>query len=346
MSHKKFILLLLPLVIAVSGCVNKHVYTPFDTSTATRTTYQLKTDNPYRYQRQPIAVKNHTLHNREDEYYRVRHIRLPSFGENGQKNNLVSSLYYQSKGKGKKKLVIVLPIWGSYTYPSRKITNGILARSRGDTNVLYVFGKDYLFDWEGMGKAKTKLDFQHKLKRMADRFRTHIIDVRRLIDWAIQDGGVKKESIGVIGFSMSALEVTGVLVSDDRIAAGVLVMGGTHPHEIFTTCDGLPEMVRNRIMARFHWTREQVTAAYKKEFYAFDTTHFSGTVDPRKVIMFDAHNDDCMPRSSRDDLWVDMGKPTRYSFLYKHKKSFYSMTPLGGFFMRYRIYEFLKRRLQ
>jgi hypothetical protein len=62
--------------------------------------------------------------------------------------------------------------------------------------------------------------------------------------------------------------------------------------------------------------------------------------------MFDADKDDCMPAESRDGLWEALGRPERYSLKYKHEKSFLAMTPLGFFWMREKVYDFLADKLR
>ena len=81
---------------------------------------------------------------------------------------------------------------------------------------------------------------------MVERVRTAIVDVRRLLDWAEARPAVDGDRIGVIGFSESALQVTGLMASDPRLASAVVVMGGAHPHEILATCYGPPEGVAPR----------------------------------------------------------------------------------------------------
>jgi hypothetical protein len=63
------------------------------------------------------------------------------------------------------------------------------------------------------------------------------------------------------------------------------------------------------------------------------------------VLIVDASNDDCIPTVCRESLWTTLGRPERITMNYDHKRAFYSITPLGLNWMRYRIWEFLEPRL-
>ena len=126
-------------------------------------------DFGFDYEKSLIHPSNHVEQKLETRNYLVRSLSFPSIGENGQAGNLVKALYYQSKLPGKKKLVIVLPIWGTHTYPSRKMTKSLLRNSRGDINVLRILGQDSLFDWAAMRAAATEEELIALAERMVER---------------------------------------------------------------------------------------------------------------------------------------------------------------------------------
>lgn len=281
----------------------------------------------------------------ETDEYSVRHLSFPSVGVNGQAGNLVDVWYFQSRLPDRKKLVIVLPIWGSYKYPSWQITQGILRRSKGDTNVALTLGENHLFDWEGLGAAQNETAFVRLMQDMVGRVRTTVIDIRRLIDWAETQPDIDPQRIGLVGFSMGALVAGSTLVDEPRLAAGVLVMGGAHPHEILAICSGRPQEVRENVLPRFGWTVERYREILAPIFAPVNPASYPRRADPRRVLIFDAYHDDCIPQRARDALWDAMGRPERIGFLYTHKVAFLSMTPLGMYYLRGKIYEFLDRAL-
>ena len=175
----------------------------------------------------------------------------------GQDDNLMTARYYRRKGAGRAGLVIVLPIWGGHRYPPDIVAWDLAGR--GTLGVLHVLGERAVLDWAAMAEARNPGAFADVMRRMVQRARVTVIDLRRVLDWAESRPEIDSRRIGIIGFSESNLQVAGLLASDDRVAAAVLVMGGAHPHAILATCYGPPEEVRRAVMRRFGWSLEQFT---------------------------------------------------------------------------------------
>jgi hypothetical protein len=134
-------------------------------------------------------------------------------------------------------------------------------------------------------------------------------------------------------------------VNELRFAAVVLVMGGAHPHRILAACDSDAGKLRDKILPRFGWTIADYEQAIEPFFRPIDAANYPGRTDPSRILILDSHEDVCVPQDARDDLWEVLGRPARISFMYGHKTSFLSMTPLGFFWMRGEIYEFFERTL-
>lgn len=297
------------------------------------------------YVRKAVRATVHAEPQAETKNYRLFLLSFPSSGENGQPGNLVRALYYQSKLSGQKRVVIVLPIWGTHTYPSRKITRSFLKYSDGKMNVLRILDGDYLFDWDAMKSASTEQQLMTTMRRMAKRVRTHVIDIRRSIDWLEQQPDIDPDRIGLVGFSMAAMVSSLVVANEPRVAASVLAMGGANPHEMFATCFGRAEQARKIIMSRFGWTKEIFQEKLENSAAPINPVRFAGSVDPKRVLMFEAKYDTCIPKTGRDALWQAMGKPTRVILPYGHKTAFLSMTFLGFNVMRHKIHDFLEQVL-
>jgi dienelactone hydrolase len=331
-------------LVLLSGCFNRRIHTPFNPDDVRHA--QGGSAEAYRefdYEVAPIQVDNHDLGERGP--YTTKHLAFPSHGDNGQEGNLVTIEYYKSALPGKKTLVIVLPIWGSYTYPSRKITKGLVERFDGRVNVMNMLGESYLLDWDAVGQATDEASFTRVARRNAERLRTAIIDIRRLLDWVETQPEIDQERIALVGFSLGAV-ISGVLANlDDRISTAVLVMGAAHPEELIAHCPGRTEDAREAVLARFGWTVEEYEARIDELFGFLDPEDFELRIEPSQVLMFDAHHDDCMPRTARDALWEAMGRPERISLLYRHKRAFLAMTPLGSNYVPKTIYDFLDRAL-
>ena len=331
-------------LVLLSGCYHRRIHTPFNPGEALHA--QGGSPEAYRefdYRVGPIQMDNHDLGERGP--YTTKRLAFPSHGDNGQEGNLVTIQYYKSTLPGKKKLVIVLPIWGSYTYPSRKITKGLIERFEGRVNVMNMLGEGYLLDWDAVAQATDEASFTRAARRNAERLRTAVIDIRRLLDWVETQPEIDQERIALVGFSLGAVIAGGLTNLDDRISTAVLVMGSAHPEELLAHCPGRPGDAREAVLARFGWTVEEYEARMDELFGFLDPENFALRVDPSQVLMFDAHHDDCMPRTARDALWEAMGRPERISLLYRHKRAFLAMTPLGSNYVPKTIYNFLDRAL-
>ena len=328
----------------LAGCT---MYTriTFDPDTPQSQAFQRATDPIVNYVRAPLALQSRDLSERDTRYYRVKQLMFASYGTNGQAQDRVKAHYYQSKQPGKKKLVIVLPVWGVSDYPSSTITQGIIARSRGDTNVVEFIGERYLMDWDAMHNAATEAAFRQVMHAQAQRFITTAIDIRRFLDWLETQSDIDTDRIAIIGFSIGAMIAAMTIANEPRLSSAVLVMGGAHPHDVFATCLGRTGDLRTEIMARFDWTQERYREELVPIFTPTDPARFAGRVDPAKILIFDATFDDCIPQRARDDLWEAMGRPERISIHAEHRQAFFAMTPFEGNFIRHKIYVFLDRVL-
>ena len=334
--------LALTAAMAVSGCVT----TPVPSSAAPPAVTAADRPATFDYPQGPIAYQNHDLPELDSRYYRVKRISFTSHGDNGQPDNLVTARYYRGVQPRPRPLLIVLPIWGSHTYPSTVISNGVRRRSDGAVDVLMIEGADFLINWYEFAAAPTETDFEAEVDRMGNRLWTAAMDTRRFVDWAQQREDIDPERIGVIGFSMGALVGSLVAASEGRLAATVLVMGAADFPGVMAACDGRPGMAREALTQRFDWSVEEYRARVGARIAHLDPSHFTEHVDPSRIFMIDAYYDDCMPRETRDALWESLGQPRRMSFMAAHKTAFLYMTPLAGNYMRGEIYRFLEAKLQ
>jgi dienelactone hydrolase len=343
-SRRLFLVFL--IVGMLLGCT-AHIHTPFQPEISTREERQ---SGPHLlpYEKGPVPCENSIIQQDPKLPYQVRYLKIPSIGENGQDNNLIEALYYRSNTAGKLPLVIVLPIWGEgfgLTYPPEKITSTLRSRSHGGMHILRVLGERDIIDWEAVGEAETEEQFLSIMSRMAQREATNIVDISRVVDWAEGRDEIDATRIGLIGFSHSAITGSMMAVNELRFAAVVLVMGGAHPHRVLAVCGSDAARLRDKILQRFGWTAADYEQAIEPFFRPIDAANYPGRVDPSRILIFDSHEDQCVPQDARDDLWEALGRPARISLLYGHKTSFLSMTPLGFNWMRREIYEFFERTL-
>jgi hypothetical protein len=188
--------------------------------------------------------------------------------------------------------------------------------------------------------------FRKVMAAQAERVRTNVIDVRRIIDWAETRPEIDSSRIALIGFSHGALVASAAVVSEPRIERSVLVMGCANPHELVATCPlERTGNVRKMVEERFGWDVEEYQDQLEPIFRHINMAHFAGHTDPNKILIIDSYYDECMPQTARDAQWEALGRPERVSYKYGHKRSFLSMTPLGFYNMRHIIYTFLDEGL-
>jgi hypothetical protein len=271
--------------------------------------------------------------------HEIVRLSFRSSGRNGHPDNLVEGQYFRSRDAGAKPLVVVMPIWGTSSYPPEKISTGYARRS--DAQVIWIYGNAPIFPWTELASAPTEEAFMAMARDSAERYRTAVVDMRRLVDWAATRPEIDSSRIAFVGFSMSALVTATLLANEPRVSAGVLMMGGAGFADIFSVCGNRAGEVREHVLRSFGWTIDRYRNFFRGLFDPADPTRFEGRYDPDKILMIDAMFDDCMPESARAALWEITGHPQRVTFLYRHRSAFYSLTPLGLNVSRRKIYRFL-----
>jgi hypothetical protein len=334
-------------VLMLTGCVAS-IHTPYDPGAENPAETASLDLHPvaamFDYPRDGIVVDNHDLPFDKHDY-QLKRIQLPAPQDNGQAGNVIRMLYYRHNSPQRKPLVIVVPIYGSYTYPSEKITNG-LVKMDFPVNVALMEYAEHLLDMETLAAAQTELAVVAGLDNLEQRLAAGVMDVRRVIDWAEQQEDIDGERIGLATFSMSALVGSLLAQHEPRLAAGVIVMGAANFHDVMAVCGGRAGQAREAIMQRLGWSEQQYRQQLLDSMGSINPARFSDLADPSKLLLIDAQHDDCMPQHSRDALWEALGRPERISYQYGHKQSFLAMSPLGFNVMRRRIYEFFATKLE
>ena len=278
--------------------------------------------------------------------YQLHRLSFPSVGDNGQAGNLVTVDYHRSLLPGTHPAVIVLPIWGRHVYPSNVITKAVKQRSDGAVHVLNVLGERFLIDWPALGEASDEASFTATWEQGAERETATVVDVRRLMDWAAGRTEIDGRRFGLVGFSHGAMFAPVVAAADSRIGALVLVMGGAHPDRVIARCEGTRTgTIQDLAAERLGWSRDEMEARLEPLYRHMDPARYAGLINPAGVLIFEAGEDDCIPRSARDALWFATGCPERWTIGTGHRRAFFTMTPLRFNWMRGTIWHFLERRL-
>lgn len=314
-------------VMLCAACVS-HVRQPYAVDSDSAVPVHAAPPGPYMQDRQPVEMRLNPAGTRKN--YRVETFSFAASGDNGQAGNRVSGRLYRGSKSAVRPVIIVLPVWGISEYPSKKFTGDLLRHSKGAIDIMLVAGENYLIDWEALRDAKTEASFRGLAHEAGARIQDMVIDVRRMVDWLVEQPQTDRDNIAVIGFSLSAVVASLVLQHERRLSAGVVVMGGSDPAEIFTVCGGKPGMVREAMMQRFGYSLEAYQRLFEQALAGGDSRDYGGRIaDPSRVLFIESAYDDCMTQASRDGLWEALGRPERISFRFPHRKAFYSMSPLG-----------------
>ena len=333
-------------MVAATGCYTSHMRTSYVVAGDVQITQSPETDAAFAYEKSTVSFTNHVKGIGANSLYQYRFLEIPSVGDNNQPENLVTASYYRSLVPGSHPLVIVLPIWGTYTYPPRKMSSFIQNHSDGRVHVLHVHGERYFLDWERLAVAPDEESFLEVFRQAIDHQRVTMIDARRLVDWAEQRPEIDGDRVALIGFSFGAAVAGSILTQEPRFAAAALVMGGAEQHKIMAHCAGqrLNE-VRARVARDFGWDAEDLEVLFEPIMHDVDAANYKGLIDPQNVLIVDASRDDCMAEDCRESLWEALGRPERLTLNYDHRRAFYSFTPLGFNWLRYQIWDFLEPRL-
>jgi hypothetical protein len=275
----------------------------------------------------------------------VLHLFRPRLCSDSSENEL-GALAYLSRTPGAKRWVVVLPIWGSSTYPSDKIVRWLLGGTHGrQTNVLSIQGPRRVVRYAAFKEAATEAEFFAEASRTASCIDATVGDVRAFIDWVMERPETDPRRVGIVGFSIGGIVGTLVMGRDQRLAAGVFVMVGGHLEEIVAHCKWGQREVRDHAAAALGWDVEKFKSVIRPPLSALDPVLVAGRIDPATVLFIDSGYDGCIPQSCRDDLWRAMGEPERVTLGYDHRNSFLTMTFLGFDVTTRRIVAFLDRRL-
>ena len=273
---------------------------------------------------------------------------MPSSGKNRQPGNRVEARYFRSTKPGEKGLVIVLPIWGYPQYISRTLAKRLRAgeTSAGDVNVLLLRGRRHLVDWRASARASSEAEFRAAVERAAGAIETTVRDLVRVVDWAVARPEIDPERIGIVGMSVSAPVALLAMGKDDRIAAGVLLMGGGDLVEALASCRCQPGRVRKPVTKRFGWSSEAYQRVLEEGLGSLRLLEHAAAIDRERVLIAEARDDECFPAPSRAAYYEALGLPERYLLHAGHRRAFLgSMTFLGRTWLTRGIVRFLEDRL-
>ena len=284
-----------------------------------------------------------------DGQYETYALTLPSVEDNGQGQPLVTAQYLKAKTPGKKKLVIVVPIYGSISFASKMMARQLVEWQKQDTNVVLIQDGNEIFDGD-IQRAPiviTEAELLQGVQQCVTRFRQVVIAIRRLVDWAETMDEIDAARIGVVGFSIGASVANVAMGVDARIAAGAFVLTSTRLHEILAY-GHVPRWQESidRVRANLKLTPGEFARKVEPILRSIDPLYFSTSIDPARVLLIEAAQDSFVPAQARKLHWEALGRPQLIRIDYDHKAALLlSMTFLSRNFAERAIVEFFDETL-
>lgn len=256
----------------------------------------------------------------------------------------IEGLYFKSPASGKKKVTIVLPIYGSSEIPPSSIAAHLLD---WDTNVVLLRDPGDLFEWKLLAEAKTEEEFFFSIKRSVLKFGEAIAGIRGILTWLTKTQDISPKRIGIVGLSLGAMVATTAAGMDQRISATALVMAGARLDEIFLKSEADEiRSARENALLRFARSPEDFSAKIRQATRMIEPADWASNISPQNVILFQAGYDSFIPETSRHALRDALRAPETITFFHDHRVSFLSTTIAGLNYTPWKIREFFRRRLK
>jgi len=237
----------------------------------------------------------------EEKNLKIYKVEFPSFVRSGYpENDIVHCFYYMPKKDFKVPAVIIIH---GYKAKKLKIEKEIAKKlaERGMAGLVFVLPYHSLRKPKNL--ASGEYFIHDDLQKVRETFRQTIIDIRCLIDWLEGREEVDRERVGIIGISLGAIISNLAMGIDDRIKAGVSVLGGgNYPKLLWESLLTIP--LKMKLI--FKGINSKMIG---QNLDIIDPITFSYRNKPRNVLMINGRLDPIIPPSCAKDLWEALGKP-------------------------------------
>ena len=214
------------------------------------------------------------------------------------KNNQIPVTFYPAQNAdGKAPAAILLHLLGGGIEISNRFARYLSTRGVNAA----VMQLPYHYD-RSVGKAPIKFYVSNDAKVVAKSFDQAASDVSTIADWLQTQPEVDADKLGVAGVSLGAIITHLAMGRDDRLNAGVAIVGGGDLKEIsqLGTLAKLFLQVRNTIDS---------TAIGDAELREADPLYVADKNRPRRVLMIQGARDEIIPRKASTELWEALGRP-------------------------------------
>ncbi len=221
-------------------------------------------------------------------------------------NNTVHCEFYQPKVAGRRPAVIVLHIMG-----------GDFALSRVFCNALAQQGTASLFlkmpyygprRPEGLNERMVSADPEQTVARMTQA----VLDIRQATAWLAARDDVDDQQLGIMGISLGGITAALAAGAEPRLQNVCLLLAGGDLGRIVS---------ESKLLAR-HRDKWLAAGADPEKAIAtiqvVDPLRYAANVRGRRIVMFNARDDDVIPPLCTQLLWEALGKPPIHYFNGNH----------------------------
>jgi len=238
----------------------------------------------------------------ETARYRVTHLTFPSRIESSSaNNNLVRGYYYQPKAAGRVPAVVVLHGWGAVL--SGHMIESFCKSLAERGMAAFMLELPYHLERRAEGKLSGAGFMTADPQRLVESGRQAVIDLRCVLDWLAARPEIDAQQLGVAGLSLGAITANLAMGVDDRLKAGVSILGG----------GDLAEVVWRSPLALPWKTKMQQAgvseAMLRESLRPVEPLTFADRDRSARVLMINGFYDVVIPESSTLKLWNSLGRP-------------------------------------
>jgi len=273
--------------------------------------------NPYDYTSE--AFQFNLRLKKENTDWRHYAVDFPAaFPTRYEENHTVGGEYFQPKGTEAAPLVIMLHGMGDQSVIPCRFLARNLARQGIACFILYLVVHSSRIS-EGLRKGIRNLSDDEWF----EVYRTSVIEVRQVADWAIERPEIDEERLAIFGISFGGF-ISGIAMGvDERIGAGIFFVSGGNSGKIAQKAragiirKGYRSSQADYIETQHNYARYLAEVAERgfedvvpaRDSFLMDTMTFAHLLQQRPVMMINAKWDVFIPREATEDFWRQCGQP-------------------------------------
>jgi len=246
-------------------------------------------------------------------------VDFPSAFHNGQwENSIVRGEYFEPQGRGPAPLVILLHGMGDHSVIPCKLLAKSLASNGTACLVLYLF----------LHSSRLTEDMKKRYPVFTSEewfqiYQASVIEVRQVIDWAINREEIDGSKIAVAGISFGGFISAIAMGVDQRVGAGVFIVSAGNSEKInhmsrlstiikdYKRTEAEYQSIQQSYMQYLAEVAEKgvnnVTPA--RQGFLIDPMTYANNLRKRPLLMINARWDEAISAEAALDFWRACGRP-------------------------------------